>query len=90
MGEDWPQFHELPHGVASKTQLIYVHRYINPNIYEPIDFQVVGGQLHIDLFAREAIRYFSFIVMELADYTSDGKHTSFSLMYYVDSLLIRN
>ena len=35
MGEDWPQFLELLHHIVAKTQLIYVQRYVSPDIEEP-------------------------------------------------------
>ena len=68
-------------------QLIYVQIYVNLDIVDPIDFQVGGGQLHIDSFAREEVRCVSLIVMALAHSTFDGKCISFHFLYYVDSLL---
>ena len=59
------------------------------DLVEPVDFQVVGGQLCIDSFAREEVRCLSLVVMVLAHCTSDGQHISFPLLHYVDSLLRR-
>ena len=89
MGKDWTQFLKMPTYITTKTQLIYVHRYVRPNIVQPTYFQVVGGQLWIDSFYREEVRCMSLIIMRLAHYTSDGHQISFRLMYYVDSLVMR-
>ena len=88
-GEDWTQFHELPIDIATHTHMVYVQRYINPQIVEPIYFQVVGGQLCIDSFCREESRCLSLFVMALENYTFGGQHCGFSLIYYVDGLLTR-
>ena len=58
------------------------------DLVEPVDFQVVGGQLCIDSFAREEVRCLSLIAMEITHSTSNGKHISFPFLYYVDSLLM--
>ena len=50
---DWSQFPKFPIDVAAKTELIYVHRYVFPDIVMPTYFQIVGGQLWIDSFGRE-------------------------------------
>ena len=71
-GKDWFQFLNLPIGVAVEILLIHVQRYVSLDIVEPTDFQVVGGQLRIDSFAREEVRCLSLIVMELAHSTSNG------------------
>ena len=82
--EDQPEFPKLPIDVATKMQPLYVQRYVIPDIIQPIEFQVGGGQLQIDSFGREEVRCLPLIVMTLAHYTYDGYHISFSLMYYVD------
>jgi hypothetical protein len=46
-GEDFPQFPELPHGVAGETQLAYVQRYVHLEVHSSLEFQVHGGQLWI-------------------------------------------
>ena len=69
--EDWPQFLQLPINVAAEMQLIYFQRYVSHAIVQPTNCQVIGGQLHIDSFSREAVRCLSFIVMTLAHYTSN-------------------
>ena len=89
MGEDQPQFLEFPIKILVETQLIYVQRYVNIDLVEPIEFQVGGGQLQIESFGREEVRCLSLIVITLAHYTSNGKFISFPLMYYVDSLVMR-
>ena len=88
-GEDWPHFHEFPIGVSTKSQLIYVQRYVSVDIVEPTEFQVGDGQLRIYSFGREEVRCLSLIMTELAYYTFDGKRISCPLMYYVHSLLMR-
>ena len=60
-GEDWPQFPEFPINVSTETQLIYVQRYVIPDIVEPKEFQVAGGQLQIDSFGREEVRFLSLL-----------------------------
>ena len=62
--------------------------YVILDIVEPTNFQVVGGLLCIYAFAREEVRCLSLIVIALAHSISNGKHISFPLMYYVDSLLM--
>lgn len=68
--------------------MIYVQRYVSLDIVEPTYFQVNGGQLRIDAFVKEEVRCLSLIVMALQHSTSNGKHISFPLIYYVDSLLM--
>ena len=68
--------------------MIYIQRYVNTNIVNPTKFQVVDGQLKTNLFGREEFRFLSLIVTTLTDYTYDGKHINFPLMYYVDSLVM--
>jgi hypothetical protein len=88
-GEVWPQFPDLPPGVAGETQLAYVQRYVSPNILSTLGFQVPGGQMQMSSFHREEVRCMCLIIMTLSHFTSDGKHISFPLMYYVDSLVQR-
>ena len=42
-GEDFPQFPDVPMGVAAESQLAYSQRYIACDIPSPGNFQVVGG-----------------------------------------------
>ena len=51
-GEDWPEFLELAINIVAETQLIYVQKYVSPDIVEPTNFQVVGGWLRIDSFGK--------------------------------------
>jgi hypothetical protein len=64
-------------------------RDMSVDIVEPTEFHVVGGQLWIDSFGREEVRCLSLIVMALKHYTSNRKCISFTLMYYIDSLVTR-
>ena len=68
--------------------MIYVQRYVDPDILQPIEFEVVSGQLWIDSFGREEVRCLSLIMMKLGHYTFDGHHISYPLMYYVNSLVM--
>ena len=67
--------------------MIYVQRYVSPDIVDLIEFQVVGGQLQIETFGREEVKFLSLIVMVLAHDTYGGWHISLPLTYYVDSLV---
>jgi hypothetical protein len=42
-GEDFPQFHDVPMGVAAESQLSYSQRYIMHDITSPDYFQVASG-----------------------------------------------
>ena len=44
----------------------------------------------MDPFGKEEVRCLSLIVTTLEHFTSDGKCISYSLMYYVDSLVQRS
>jgi hypothetical protein len=50
-GEDFPQFPDVPVGVAVESQLMYSQRYIGVDVLSPADFQVSGGQLHGSLLS---------------------------------------
>jgi hypothetical protein len=71
------------------SKLVYVQRYVSPDIESALRFQVVGGQMQIDSFHAEDVRCLCLILMTLSHFSSDGKCISFPLMYYVDSLLQR-
>jgi predicted HAD superfamily phosphohydrolase YqeG len=49
-----------------------VQRYVNLDIVHSTNFQVVGGQLHIDAFGANKVKFLSIIVMEMTHFTSDG------------------
>jgi hypothetical protein len=68
---------------------MYSQRYIAVDVLSPADFQVSGGQLRITSFGAEEVRCLSLLVMTIAHFTSDGKHISCTLLYYVDSLVQR-
>jgi hypothetical protein len=88
-GEDFPQFPDVPVGVAVESQLMYSQRYIGVDVLSPVDFQVSGGQLQITSFSAEEVRCLSLLVTTIAHFTSDGKCISCTLLYYVDSLVQR-
>jgi hypothetical protein len=44
-------------------------------------------KLWISSFEREDVRCMCLMLSTLSQYSSDGKHISFSMLYYVDSLL---
>jgi hypothetical protein len=50
---------------------------------------VSGGQLHIASFDVEEVKCLSTLVTTISNFTNDGKHISFTLLYYVDSLVKR-
>jgi hypothetical protein len=87
-GEDWPQFPDLPPGVAGETQLAYVQRYV---IRHSFLFGIPGSwwSMWICSFHREEVRCLCLIIWTLSHTSSDGKHISFSLLHYVDSLVQR-
>ena len=66
---------------------MYSQRYIGANVLSPSDFQVVGGQLRISAFGSEEMQCLSLLILTISHNTSDGKHISLSLLYYVDSLV---
>ena len=84
---DFPSFLEVLAGCVAGSQLVYLQRYIGENVLSPTDFRVAGGQLHIGAFGREEVQCLSLIISTISHNTSDGKHISFSLLYYVDSLV---
>jgi hypothetical protein len=88
-GEVWPQFLDLLPGIAGESQLAYVQRYVQFGHCFTSRFQVVGGQIQIDSFGAEEVKCMSLILSTLSHSSSDGKHISFPLMYYVDSLVQR-
>jgi hypothetical protein len=88
-GEDFPQFPDVPVGVAAESHLAYSQRYIVHNIPSPGDFQVVGGQLLIASFGAKDIRCLSLLLSTISHFTVDGQRISCMLLYYVDYLLQR-
>jgi hypothetical protein len=54
-GEDFPQFPDVPVGVATESQLMYSQRYIVVDVLSPADFQVSGGQLRITSFMQRRL-----------------------------------
>ena len=86
---DFSSFLEVPAGCVAGRQLVYSQRYIRGNIVSPADFQVFGGQLHIDSFGAEEVRCLSLLLTTIAHNTSDGQYISFPLLFYVDSLFQR-
>ena len=84
---DFPSFPEVPAGCVVGSQLVYSQRYIVENLVSPVEFPVAGGQLHIGVFGREEVQCLSLIISTILHNTSDGKHISFSLLYYVDYLV---
>ena len=69
------------------SQLVYSQRYIGASVLSPVDFQVVGGQLHIGAFGSEEMQCLSLLISTISNNTSDGQRISFSLLYYVYSLV---
>ena len=69
------------------SHLVYSQRYIGASVLSPIEFQVTGGQLHIGAFGSEEVQCLSLIISTISNKTSDWKHISCSLLYYVDSLV---
>ena len=86
-GVDFPSFPEVPVGYATRSQLVYSQRYISADILSPSYFQVFGGQLHIGAFGSEEVRCLSLMILTISHNSSDGQHISYSLLYYVDSLV---
>jgi hypothetical protein len=88
-GEDFPQFLDVPVGVAAESQLAYSQRYIARDIPSPGDFQVAGGQLQITSFGAEDVRCLSLLLSTISHFIGDGQCISCTLLYYVDSLIQR-
>lgn len=86
-GEDFPWQPDVPLSVAKESQLIYSQRYIGDHVVSPMDFQVFGGQLWISSFGAEEVRCLSLLVTTISHSSNDGKHISFPLLLYVDSLV---
>jgi hypothetical protein len=51
------------------------------------EFQVYVGQLWIPSFGSKEVICMFLILLELLHYSFDGKYISFSLLYYVYSLM---
>ena len=62
----------------------YVHWYVSEDIDSPIEFQVVGGELCNASFGAKEVRCISLMVTPTTHYTSDRKHISFPLLFYVE------
>jgi len=86
-GVDFPSFPDVPAGCAAGSQLVYSQRYIGAHLLSPSEFQVPGGQLRIGAFGRKDVQCLSLIISTISHNTSDGQCISYSLLYYVDSLL---
>lgn len=85
-GKDFPQFPSLPLSIVGESQLIYVQRYVSDEAINLVNFEVVGGQLHVISSTTKEVRFLLLMVMTVAHYTTDGQRISFLLFYYVDSL----
>ena len=70
-----------------ESKHIYVQRYVSDEVVDRTHFQVVGGQLHVISFVVKEVRFLSLMVTTMAQYTTDGKHISCHVLYYVDSLV---
>ena len=86
-GVDFPSFPDVPAGCVAGSQLVYSQRYIGAHVLSPSEFQVPGGQLRIGAFGRRDVQCLSLIISTILHNTSDKKHISYSLLYYVDSLV---
>ena len=49
-GEDFPEFLDVPYGVAVESHLVYSHRYVTGHVVRPTYFQMRGGKLWIAFF----------------------------------------
>lgn len=87
IGEVFPQFLDVPHGVAIESQLSYTQRYVRPQVVRPIGFQVLGGKLWISSFTVQQVRCLLLLVTTIAHFSSDGQFISCPLFYYVDSFI---
>ena len=84
---DFPSFPEVLAGCIAGSQLVYSQRYIGAHVLSPSEFQVPRGQLHIGAFGTQDVQCLSIISSIISHNTSDEKHISCSLLYYVDSLV---
>ena len=84
---DFPSFPDVPAGCVAGSQLVYSQRYIGAHVLSPSKFQVPGGQLRIGTFGRQDMQCLSIIGSIISHNTSNGKHISYSLLYYIDSLV---
>ena len=84
---DFPSFPEVIAGCVAENQLVYSQRYIGVSVLSPADFQVARGQLCTGAFGSEEVQCLSLLISTISHNTSDGKHISCSLLYYVDSLV---
>ena len=84
---DFPSFPEVPTSCVARSQLVYSQRYIGAHLVSLSDFQVAGGQLRIGAFGSEEVQCLSLLISTILHNTSDEQHISFSLLYYVDSLV---
>ena len=84
---DFLSFPDVPAGCVAGSQLFYSQRYIGVDVLSPSEFQVPGGQLRIGAFDRHGMQCLSLIISTISHNTSDGQCISFSLLYYVDSLV---
>ena len=86
-GVDFPSFPEVLVGCVARSQLVYSQRNIGADVLSPSEFQVLGGQLRIGAFGRQAVQCLSLLISTISHNTSDGQHISFQLLYYVYSLV---
>ena len=68
---------------------MYSHRYIRDDIVSSTDFHVSGEKLRIASFGQKEVKRLSLLLTTIAHYTSEWKHISFPLLFYVDSLFQR-
>jgi hypothetical protein len=68
---------------------MYYQQYIGVDVLSPANFEVSGGWLWISFFCAEEFRYLSLLVTKITHFPSYGKHISFHILYYVDSLVQR-
>ena len=86
-GEDLLHFLDVPPRVLIVNQMTYVLRYVSEDDTALGDFQVASGQLLLYSFCAKKVTCLPILVMILAYVTIDGKHISFPLSYYADSLV---
>jgi hypothetical protein len=75
------------HPVLQERPNWHMCRDMSVQIFLQLQSSRFGGQLRIGAFEREDVRCLCYMLSSLSQYSSDGKHISFSMLYYVDSLL---
>ena len=66
-----------------ESQLGCVYRYVNGDIIDPNDFDIVGSQLCLHSFQLKEAMCLSLIIMELSQHIFDEKHVIFPLKHYI-------